>query len=94
MPRQDSEPPMVVASRWVHQITTIALEMALPAGAGFWLDRRWGTSPWLTVLGACFGLFVAGTSFVQLIKRLTPPPKRPPSSSPEKTSDNSGPLQQ
>lgn len=42
MPRQDSEPPMVVASRWVHQITTIALEMALPAGVGFWLDRRLG----------------------------------------------------
>jgi F0F1-type ATP synthase assembly protein I len=94
MPRQDSEPPMVVASRWVHQITTIALELALTAGAGFLLDKHFRTSPWLTVVGACFGLYVAGMSFVQLIKRLTPPPKVPPSSSPEKTSDNPGPSQQ
>ena len=90
MPRQDSEPPMVIASRWVHQITAIAFEMALPAGLGFWLDRRWGTSPWLVVLGACFGLYVAGMSLAQLIKRMTPP-KPPRSSDSTKTADNSGP---
>ncbi len=91
LPDQDSEPPMVVASRWVHQITTIAFEMALPAGLGFWLDRRWGTSPWLVVLGACLGFYVAGMSLAQLIKRMTPPPKLPGSSDSTKTADNSGP---
>ena len=94
MPRQDSEPPMAVASRWVSEIINIALQFCLPAGAGFWLDDRWGTSPWLVVLGACLGFFIAGTSFAQLIKRLAPPPKLPPSSSSEKTTDNSGPSQQ
>ena len=94
MPRQDSEPPMAVASRLVHQIITIALEMALLVWLGSWLDNHWGTSPWLVVLGACLGLFIAGTSFSQLIKRLAPPPKSRPSSSSEKTTDNSGPSQQ
>jgi hypothetical protein len=94
MPRQDSEPPMVVAQRLVHQILTIALELALPAWLGFWLDNRWGTSPWLVVLGACLGLFVAGSSFVQFVKRLTPPSRPPRSSSSEKTTNNSGPSQQ
>ena len=93
MPRQDSEPPMAVASRWVSEITNIALQFCLPAGVGYWLDARWKTSPWLVVLGACFGLFVAGTSFMQLIKRLTPPANSPPSSSAKKTTDNSGPFQ-
>lgn len=94
MPRQDSEPPMVAASRWVSEITNIALQLCLPVGAGFWADNRWGTSPWLVVVGACLGLFVATTSFMQMVKRLTPPPKLPGSSSSEKTSDNSGPSQQ
>ncbi len=90
-PRQDSETAMVVASRLVHQITSIALEMALPAGAGFWLDRRWGTSPWLMLVGAGLGLLTAGFSFAQFVKRLAPPSKSSPSSSETKTTDNSGP---
>ena len=94
MPRQDSEPPMAVASRWVSEIINIALQFCLPAGVGFWLDDRWGTSPWLVIVGACFGFFVAGTSFAQLIRRLSPPRKLPPSSSSNKTTDNSGPPQQ
>ena len=93
MPRQDSEPPMVVASRWVSEIINIALQFCLPVGAGFWLDDHWGTSPWLVVVGACLGFLIAGTSFAQLIKRLAPPPKLPSSSSSEKTTDNSGPSQ-
>ncbi len=93
-PRQDSEPPMVVASRWVHQITSIALEMALPAGAGYWLDRRWGTSPWLVVLGACLGFVISGMSLAQMVKRLSPPAKTQDSSVRAKTTDNSGPSSQ
>jgi F0F1-type ATP synthase assembly protein I len=85
---------MVVASRWVHQITSIALEMALPAGAGYWLDRRWGTSPWLVVLGACLGFVISGMSLAQMVKRLTPPAKPQDSSVRAKTTDNSGPSSQ
>jgi F0F1-type ATP synthase assembly protein I len=85
---------MAVASRWVSEITNIALQFCLPAAAGFWLDDYWKTSPWLVVLGACFGFYIAGTSFAQMIKRLTPPSKSRSSSSSEKTTDNSGPSQQ
>lgn len=52
---KDDRPPMVVAMQWVHQITSISLEMALPAGLGWWLDQRWGTEPWLVIVGALLG---------------------------------------
>ena len=66
MPRQDSEPPMAVAAYWVSRITNISLEMVLPAGLGYWLDRRWGTEPWLLSVGTCLGMFVAMVSLVRL----------------------------
>ena len=35
MPNEnDDRPPMVVGMYWVQQITSIAVEMALPAGLG------------------------------------------------------------
>ena len=76
---------MVVASRWVHQITSIALEMALPAGAGYWLDKKWGCAPWLLLVGAGFGLLTAGLSFAQMVKKMTPQ-KLPPRSSSQQAS--------
>ena len=91
MPSQDSEPPMVAASRWVHQITSIALELALLTIAGYWLDRQWGTSPWLVIVGACLGFLVSGLSLAQMIKRLSQPAKSRDSSDRVKTTDNSGP---
>ena len=92
MPRRDSEPPMAVASRWVSQITSIALEMALPAGAGYWCDRRWGTSPWLVLVGAALGLYVATASFMQLVKSETAR-NQVPKTKPSETSDESGKTQ-
>jgi F0F1-type ATP synthase assembly protein I len=50
---------MAVAMMWVQQITTVSLEMVLPAGLGYWLDQKWGTSPWMILVGAVFGM-VAG----------------------------------
>ena len=49
---------MVVAMRWVSQITTISFEMIIPAGIGYWLDQRWGTKPWLLIVGAILGMAV------------------------------------
>ena len=57
-PTQDQRPPMVVAMYWVSQVTTVGLEMSLPAGLGYWLDLRWGTLPWLVSLGGLLG-FIA-----------------------------------
>jgi F0F1-type ATP synthase assembly protein I len=94
MPRQESEPPMVAASRWVHQITSIAMELALLTIAGYWLDRRWGTSPWLVIIGACVGFLVSGLSLAQMIKRLSRSAGSRDSRDRAKTTDNSGPSQQ
>lgn len=65
----DDRPPMVVAMRWVHQITSIAIEMALPALLGHWLDGRWGTEPWLVAVGALLGFAAAMVHLLSLAKQ-------------------------
>jgi len=65
----DGRPPMVAAMRWVQQITSIAVEMALPAFLGHLADRRWGTEPWLVGVGALFGFAVAMLHLLSLAKQ-------------------------
>jgi F0F1-type ATP synthase assembly protein I len=60
---------MVVAMHMVHQVTTVALEMALPAGAGAWADQHFDTSPWLLVGGAILGFCAAMSHLLQMAKR-------------------------
>ena len=60
---------MVVAMRWVHQITSIALEMAIPPLVGHWLDERWGTEPWLVIVGALLGFAAAMVQLLALAKQ-------------------------
>lgn len=62
----DDRPPVVVAMQWVHRITSISLEMVLPAWLGHWLDQRWGTNPWLVSLGAVFGFTAAMVHLLKL----------------------------
>ena len=62
-------PPLVVAIEWVQQVTTVALEMALPAALGAWLDQRWGTTPGLVSVGAVLGFIVAMRHLLQLARR-------------------------
>lgn len=57
-PRHPS--PYAAAIEWVAKITTVALEMALPAVGGSFLDQRFGTKYWTLiglVLGVTFGLW-------------------------------------
>lgn len=63
--RKDDRPPLVIALAWVQQITAVALEMALPAWLGYWLDQRWGTEPWLVILGAALGFVVGMTHLMK-----------------------------
>jgi F0F1-type ATP synthase assembly protein I len=60
---------MVVAMRWVHQITSIAIEMAVPAFLGHLADQRWGTEPWLVGIGALLGFAVAMVHLLALAKQ-------------------------
>ncbi|MCR4415844.1 MAG: AtpZ/AtpI family protein [Thermoguttaceae bacterium] len=41
---------------WATQITTIAMEMVVPAILGWWLDQRFGTRPVLVTVGGAIGL--------------------------------------
>lgn len=65
-----------------------ALSIALLTGLGWWLDSRWGTTPWLLVAGVVLGV-VAG--FVNLVRAVpaAPPPKPNPNSSSSPTDPTS-----
>jgi F0F1-type ATP synthase assembly protein I len=54
---------------WATRISGIGFEMAVPAGIGFWLDRLWGTAPWLVVVGACLGFAVAMFDIARLARQ-------------------------
>jgi len=66
--RRNNRPPLVVAMEWVAKITTVGLEMALPAGLGYWLDRKWNTEPWLVTVGALLGFFAGFRHLLQMLK--------------------------
>lgn len=72
---------MVVAAQWVSQITTVSLEMALPAAFGYWLDNKWGTAPWLVIVGGILGFTVGFRHLLQMVQvandKLEPPDRRP-----------------
>ncbi len=60
-PNRQNRSSLVEAHQWVSRLTTVSLEMALPAFLGHWLDKKWNTSPWLTAVGAILG-FACGMS--------------------------------
>ena len=60
---------------WLSVVTTVTLEMALPAYLGSVLDERWSTSPVLTIVGAGLGMIVSITHLIQITN------KKPPGSS-------------
>jgi F0F1-type ATP synthase assembly protein I len=53
---------------WSSRITSIGFQFAVPVGFGWWLDRRWGTEPWLMVVGALLGFLTGTLALVQLAK--------------------------
>lgn len=62
--------PVGAAYRWVNQITSIGLELAVPFAVGYWLDQKWGYFPALTILGALLGGYLAIRGFIQLVRDL------------------------
>ncbi len=45
----------------------LAISVGLGAGLGLWLDERWGTGPWLTVLGVVIG---SAAGFIELLREV------------------------
>ncbi len=60
-------------------ITTLGLEFAiaeiLGAAAGLWLDQKWGTSPWLFLLGVGVGFVLGMYMIIRGAQEATPKPK-------------------
>ncbi|NPV48067.1 MAG: AtpZ/AtpI family protein [Armatimonadetes bacterium] len=46
---------------------TMAVSVALGALGGAWLDRRWGTEPWLTVIGFLLGTIGGFLEMLRLV---------------------------
>ena len=65
---------MAAAMEWVAKITTVGLEMVLPAVAGTFLDRRYGTNYW-AMIGLVAGLVVG---FWHLLRMTKAGQRRPP----------------
>jgi F0F1-type ATP synthase assembly protein I len=70
----DQRPPLAVALELAYLVTSVAMMMALPAGAGYWGDLKLGTSPCLVILGAVAGL---GIGMLQLLRFAGEVKKRP-----------------
>lgn len=66
---RDGNRAVASAFVWVHQVTSIGLEMALPAGLGYYLDTRWNSLPWCTSVGAVLGFGMGMFHLLQLAAR-------------------------
>ncbi len=74
----DRSSPLAVGMTWVSRITGLALEFALPTILGNFVDRRFGWTPFGTILGLGVGFAVGMIHLVRMSKsgtddrRLTP----------------------
>lgn len=50
---------------------TIALPIALLGFGGAWLDKKFGTSPWIILLGIAISLLVSGIAVYRKVKSLS-----------------------
>lgn len=80
--RPDRRSPLAVGMEWASRITSLAMEMVVPALLGYWGDQKWGTSPWCVIGGAVVGMLAAGLHFKQMADELSRRPPAPPKSPP------------
>jgi hypothetical protein len=62
-----SADPLALAIEWVSKITTVALEMVLPAIGGRYLDQRLSTQYW-ALIGLVLGFSVGMWHLLQMTK--------------------------
>ena len=48
---------------------SVALAIFIGLGIGVWLDRKFGTSPWLTLIFLAFGIIAGFRNIALVIKR-------------------------
>jgi len=74
----DEEPkidPLALGLEWATKITTVALEMVLPAIGGGYLDKRLGTSYW-ALIGVVVGMVVGMWHLLVMTRTKHVPKKR------------------
>ena len=54
----------------LHLGWTMAGAMAVFTLGGYWLDNKWGTTPWLTLTGALLGITAGMVELFRTVKRL------------------------
>jgi hypothetical protein len=69
--------PLGVGLEVASRITTIGMEFALPAAAGFGLDSWMGTTPAATLTGAVLGFLAGMYSCVRMARDLSAEPRGP-----------------
>ena len=57
------------AAKLSSVVITIALAIAVGAGGGMLLDRHFGTSPWITVVGFLIGVAAGFRELLRAISR-------------------------
>lgn len=67
----DDRSPLAQAMEWTSQVTTIAMEMALPGLGGHWLDRRLGTGMVFLLVGVVFGFALGMWHLLRLTRALS-----------------------
>lgn len=74
----EHRPPLAEAMEWSSRITTVALEMVIPAVAGRWLDQKLGTRVVFVIVGAALGMTMA---IIHLLRMTSAQPKSGPQES-------------
>jgi ATP synthase protein I len=69
--QRESQSLLSVGIAWASRITTIALELSVPAAVGFGLDRWLSTAPLATVLGASLGFVLFMLHTVRIASEFT-----------------------
>jgi F0F1-type ATP synthase assembly protein I len=51
--------------------TALAVTLLLAVGAGYWIDKRFGTAPVFVLVGAAFGMFAVFYHLYKAYKAIT-----------------------
>ena len=74
MPEPSGRAPLAEAMRYAQAGTMLVAPMAALGAAGYLLDRRFGSGPWLLLAGLILGMAAGFVNFFRLV--LGPPGRR------------------
>jgi ATP synthase protein I len=69
-PRRNGQSGLAAGMYWATRISSVGFAMVLPTALGYWLDSKWGTAPWLVIVGVCAGFAAAMLDLFRLARRL------------------------